>query len=480
MSAEPMTRILLVDDEPDWRDTLRAVLVEEGYVVVVADDGYEALAAVGNEPPDLILMDLTMPGMDGFETTMRLKNDFATQHIPIIILTARQELQDKLAGLDTGADDYVMKPFEVPELLARIRIALQRSERILHANPLTRLPGNLTVSSRIDKLIEDGTPFAVCYADIDNFKAFNDCYGYGKGDEVIAQTAHVLRHAVRRHGGPDDMVGHIGGDDFVVITTPERQDAICGESTSEFDRLIPLHYSDADRERGAIIVRSRRGDLEAYPLMTLSIAVVSDARRAIRSSALVSGIAAELKRYLKPLPGSNYLADRRIGPAGDERATWETTSAPDERGGPAEVMPPLGQLLVAEGVIREAQLEKALQQQWKTGRRLGDILVSQGAAEPGQIGRALSKRLGVPYVPLTPEMLDEGAVCALPLSFIRLHRVLPLYLEKGELCLAMPDPLNGNLVREAEELAGRAVRPLLCVEAEFEKVLPQALRIATG
>jgi DNA-binding response OmpR family regulator len=171
-------RILVVDDEPPIRDILKFQLENAGFVVKCAEDGLEGLQMAEEDPPDLVLLDLMIPQMDGYEVCRRLKAAYGTRHVPVIILTARGELDEKLKGLENGANDYVTKPFSMPELLMRVKNVLSWSQSQREANPLTGLPGNVSIERELTKRIESKQPFAFIYSDIDNFKAFNDYSGY--------------------------------------------------------------------------------------------------------------------------------------------------------------------------------------------------------------------------------------------------------------------------------------------------------------
>jgi len=184
-------------------------------------------------------------------------------------------------------------------------------EMYLDASPLTRLPGGIAIENVLKKRLESKLSLAFCVLDLDNFKAFNDRYGYANGSEVIKETAKIIENAVKSKGGADDFIGHVGGDDFVVITTPERMREISSEVTTAFDKRIPLFYEPADRERGYIQGKTRQGVEMQFPIMTISIAIVTNERRELTNPLEASEIAAELKDYAKTLPGSVFVVDKR-------------------------------------------------------------------------------------------------------------------------------------------------------------------------
>lgn len=304
-------RILVVDDEPDIRDVLHLTLESEGYDVYEAANGEEAIAQIQKMSPHLILLDSKMPRMDGIQVCRMLKKDILLQNLPIIMLTSRGEVTDKVHGLDAGADDYVVKPFEPMELLARVRMILRRTARTLDANPLTKLPGNVSILEELQQRLELQKPIAVCYVDLDKFKAFNDTYGFERGDEMIKAAARILLSTLRELGNADDFLGHIGGDDFVLITTPAATDRISQRIVSEFAETALGLYEEPDRRRGYIEANDRDGTTLHFPLMTLSIGVVTNEQRPLKRVAEVAQIGAELKSWAKNHGGNRWVKDRR-------------------------------------------------------------------------------------------------------------------------------------------------------------------------
>lgn len=315
-------KILVVDDEDHIRRILKYQLEKHGYRVVLAENGEIALELVRREAPDLILLDLMMPKIDGFETCRRIRQSFQTSQIPIIMLTAKTELQDKIKGLQDGANDYLIKPYSNEELLLRVGNVLDWSVKQKEANPLTGLPGNRAIEKELQGRIEKTVPFAFLYLDIDNFKPYNDHYGYQKGDEAILFLSDIVTEAVNALGGANDFVGHIGGDDFVVITSPARAEFIARHIIDEFDKgsLILLHEDDV--RRGFMEVRSRLGEVKRMPLMSLTIALVVDDEGKLKHYAQVNDIASELKRYGKGMSGSVVVRERRKTSEAEEKVEF--------------------------------------------------------------------------------------------------------------------------------------------------------------
>lgn len=305
------TKILIADDDPDIRDILKITLSEENYETLEAQNGQEALEIIRSKPLDLALLDYKMPKMDGRQVCNLVKKDLLLQHLPIIMVTGKGEINDRVGGINAGADDYIVKPFEPKELLARIRMVLRRTQRDLEANPLTRLPGNIAILNEFSKCIDSKKKFAVCYADLDKFKAYNDKYGFEHGDNVIRETARILLGAVHEAGSTEDFVGHVGGDDFVVVTTPELADSLCEKIIRDFDKISPSFYNQEDRENGFIIGYDRQSKIHKIPLLSISIGVVTNEMRDITHVAQIGEIGAELKKLAKNIEKSNYVKDKR-------------------------------------------------------------------------------------------------------------------------------------------------------------------------
>ena len=306
--------VLIAEDEPHLREVLRFQLEAAGYRVLEARDGQQALEMVGLELPNLLLLDVMMPHRNGFEVCRALRESQATRHIPIIMLTAKAETQDRLEGLDGGANDYVTKPWEQRELMARVRNVLEWSHQQRAASPLTGLPGNVTINEELSRRIGAGRPFAMLQIDIDHFKAFNDHYGYARGDRAIKRLADILVEE-REAGGRDCFIGHIGGDDFVVLTSPEAGETLGERFIAQFNESLKFLYDEADFERGHVEVMNRRHESEKMPLMSLTIAMVSTDRMPISHLAELHDIALELKAHGKGIPGSVLVGERRARPS---------------------------------------------------------------------------------------------------------------------------------------------------------------------
>lgn len=307
-----MDKILIVDDDSYVRDVLRAALSDQ-YEVLVASSGEEAIEVAVASGPRLILLDIVLPGLDGQQVCMRLRRNPRTCHAVIVILTGRTTPQDIVEGLRAGADDYLVKPFNISELCARVECHLRRQARELQANPLTGLPGNNAIEQVIRTSINAQLEFAVCHADVNHFKSYNDKYGFSDGDSVIVFCADVITRAVAEHSRSGlDFVGHIGGDDFVIIADPDGCRTIAQSIVDRFDKEIRRFYSQEDLDRGGIETTDRVFKASFAPIISISLAIViSDG--SLTHPGQISQAAAELKTFLKRNgPASScYMIDRR-------------------------------------------------------------------------------------------------------------------------------------------------------------------------
>jgi len=304
-------KILVVDDEKYVVELIKDILETGGYKVIPAYNAREALEKVYTESPDLILLDIVMPKVDGYQVCRQIREDILLSNIPIIMLTVKGGEKDEIKGLGIGADDYIVKPFRPGVLLARVKMVLKRTLRGLEANPLTRLPGNTAIIEEIEERIDGGKLYAVLYFDLDNFKAFNDRYSFELGDKVIQQTARIIIEHTKEMGNPEDFVGHIGGDDFIAITTPDKVDSTCSAIIKSFDKKIVKFYSLKDQTKGYIAGKDRQGNVIKFPIMTITIGVVTNTKRKFGHKGQIAAVGAELKKYAKSLEGSNYIIDRR-------------------------------------------------------------------------------------------------------------------------------------------------------------------------
>ena len=300
--------VLVVEDDDATRGALRALLGDAGYVCDEAPDGERAVAAMRDERFDLVVLDLGLPGMSGTEVHRLLRRDPRTRFLPIVFLTAHSDRQVRLAELEAGAEDFITKPYDAEELLARVGAAVRRWSGMRAVNPLSGLPGNPTITEEIESRLARDEDFALLYVDIDRFKEFNDHYGFTRGDRVITMLSEIL---VDVAGGDERFVGHIGGDDFVILARTDEAEALAGAIAHRFDEAIAALYDAGDRARGWIEARDRRGHLRNTPFATVSIGIVNVPPGRFEGATAAARAAAEVKEVAKRQPGSTWAVDRR-------------------------------------------------------------------------------------------------------------------------------------------------------------------------
>lgn len=310
-------KIVLAVPDLKLREILLYLLKSWDYVVaVLEEEGEEVPEYLKKENPGLIIIDASFRDKNGLEACKEIKGDFLTSYIPTIVLIDKRQLRRDLLSIEEGVDDYLIKPPDPIDLEIRIVLALRSAAHHFNANALTRLPGNKLIEKQLLEKLESGHPFSFHYIDIDNFKPYNDRYGYIKGNDVIKQTAGIISKNVKAHGSDQDFVGHIGGDDFVLITSPDQAELVAKDTIKDFDGFVPAYYSDADRKTGFIVSRDRSGAIANIPMMSLSIAIVNNKLGRISNLLELMDVTTELKEYLKRLPGSNFMVNRRIADKG--------------------------------------------------------------------------------------------------------------------------------------------------------------------
>ena len=308
------SRVLVADDDAATRTLIDMALQEAGYDCVLAADGRAALEQTRATRPDLVVLDVSMPLLSGDEVQRELRRDPRTRYIPVVFVTAKRTTAEVAARLRNGADDYVAKPFDVDELVARIASALRRAAELRSLNPLSGLPGNRSIAHEIDVRLADGSDTACLYVDVDHFKDFNDRHGFARGDHVIAHLADLLSQTVGEIG-EDTFTGHVGGDDFVVLAPAARAEDLAKQIISGFDASVPALYDAEDRARGWVEAPDRRGRMRRVPFVTVSIGVVPLRPERFTGATEVARAAAEMKEVAKRRSGSGYAVDRRESPA---------------------------------------------------------------------------------------------------------------------------------------------------------------------
>lgn len=309
---EHNAKILLADDSHAIRFLVSEILTAAGFTVVEAEDGQDALNKIYKENPDLLILDYEMPRKTGFEVVKEVRSRTGYLHTPIIIFTAVSDKATKLEGLGLDIDDYLTKPADGDEIVARVKLLLKRNKQKMDSNPLTRLPGNPSIQARVEAEIAGGRPFAVLYCDLNNFKSFNDKYGFEAGDRILKTVADIIVTAAAKD--PGSFVGHIGGDDFIAVCSFDKAEQIAQEIGQEVDKIAPSFYNQEDRVRGFMISTNRKGELEQFKFLSIGIGIVHNTKRPLQSFAMVSNIGSELKCVAKKHDGGSFYVMDRRGP----------------------------------------------------------------------------------------------------------------------------------------------------------------------
>lgn len=301
-----MSNILVVEDEQVLAGLLKEILEREEYHVTAVLQGKDAVQFALRETPHLIVFDTVQADTANYQVIQSLRNHPKTMHIPIIVLSECDDSDQKVRAFDLGVDDYITKPFHSEELRARIRTQLRRVRQSF-LSPLIDLPGGLQVERAIGYRLSSLDPWSILYLDLDNFKAFNDVYGFLTGNDMIRLVGKICRGMVRDYGNPDDFVGHVGGDDFVVLTTPDRSQSLCKRIIEHYKDESTSFYSADDLERGSIIGVDRKGRPYQFPLVSLSVGVICNQFRNSHSIREVSHLAAEAKCFAKQSTNNMYF-----------------------------------------------------------------------------------------------------------------------------------------------------------------------------
>jgi diguanylate cyclase (GGDEF)-like protein len=294
-----MSSILVVEYEKGITQIIKEHLGYEGYQVTVVLNGNEAVHCALREIPSLVILDVTLLGLDCYRVIQQLRNHPKCMHIPIIVISAYASLSEKIRAYEVGVDSYLTKPLNPGELFAHMRRHLRRIQQSA-LSPLTHLPGGIQLEYALDAKIHSRDPWSVLYLDLDNFKAFNDVYGFLAGNDMILLVGNICQEVVYECGNIDDFVGHVGGDDFVIVTTPERERCLCSRILERYKEESKVLYRREDLECGSINGSDRRGYPSQFPLVSLSIGVVSDRFHCSPCAVNEIGcLAAEAKRRAK-------------------------------------------------------------------------------------------------------------------------------------------------------------------------------------
>ena len=309
IANRPLRIFLLMQDE-ELAALIQSLWISDRVHWTVFASGESALEQIFSEPPDMVIAEQFLPGLNGIEVLRMLKEENVYRQICAILVVKSEHLPDvPIANLDV--DELLILPTTDAKLRARIALALHRTGLTLDANPLTRLPGNTSIINMVRRLLANGTDFALAYVDMDNFKPYNDKYGFSRGDEVLLMTARLIVNTVSALQRSPSFVGHIGGDDFVFILPIEDMEDACKQVVNDFDAIVPSFYDLEDKTRGYIVSHDRRGEELTFPILSISIAVVLNTNSRYSHYAALSTTAGQLKKAAKAIPGSGYVFDKR-------------------------------------------------------------------------------------------------------------------------------------------------------------------------
>ena len=305
-----MTRILIAGSENILSAGAKIVLEAKGYQLQLCPELHKAIAQVLDDPPDILLLEKDFSNSREEDLIKAVKACLQKTNIPILLVLS----EDQLTGLDMNAfpvDDLVIFPFSPEVILCRIRLAQARMLRIFDNNPLSKLPGNTSILRAIQRTIDSDETYGVCYVDIDNFKPYNDRYGFSQGDDIILMVARILVNVVDEAAREGSFVGHVGGDDYVFIVKENRIKIVCEKILTNFEVVRNMFLSREDLAAGCYEETDRQGRKTTYGLLSLSLAVVITGVGKFEHAAEVAAVASQVKHYVKKLEGSNYLIDRR-------------------------------------------------------------------------------------------------------------------------------------------------------------------------
>ena len=288
-------RLLVVEDDVDIGNMLKIYFGGMGFDVDVAVRGSDALDKTKQVLPQLIVLDIMLPDIDGYEVCRTLRTNMRTSHIPVIFLTQRDERSDKLQGLELGADDYITKPFDIEELKLRVQGAIKRSERESLTDPRSGLPAGRLIEEQLRRIIRE-KGWALLDARLNNFESFKDVYGFVAGDDVLRFTAMLIGEVVDELGTTSDFIGHAGGDNFIIITREQKAEAVKNRLKERFDREVQTHYNFMDRQQGFVQAPAADGTTVKVPFMTMSIGIVSPSLQSFADIREITELAAEARR----------------------------------------------------------------------------------------------------------------------------------------------------------------------------------------
>lgn len=288
-------RLLITEDDVDISNMLKIYFSGLGFEVDTAMRGSEALEKTRQVLPHLIVLDIMLPDIDGYEVCRTLRTHTRTSHIPVIFLTQKDERSDRLQGLELGADDYITKPFDIEELKLRVQGAIRRSERESLTDPRSGLPAGRLIEEQLRRIIRE-TGWAFLDVRVTDFEPFKDVYGFVASDDVLRFTGMLIGEVLDELGTPGDFLGHAGGDNFIIITTEGASQSIRQKLKERFAEEVKSQYNFMDRQQGFILASTKDGKVEQFPLMTLAIGVVAPSHQSFSDIREITELAAEARR----------------------------------------------------------------------------------------------------------------------------------------------------------------------------------------
>lgn len=268
-------RILVVEDDIDISKMLKIYFDSQGYEVLVANRGVEALDICRIKVPNVVVLDIQLPDIDGYEVCRSLRSNTRTSYVPIIFLTQKDDRSDKIAGLELGADDYVTKPFDIEELKLRVEGAIRRSQREALTHPVTNLPAGKLIEDQLKKVKDASDPWLLLYFGIRHIDDFKEVVGFSHVNEVLIFLADIIRETVEKYGTMNDFIGQASDNDFIVITAPENASSICHTVTGRFDDESKVFYPYNIREQGKVTYVDIDGVSQQADFMKIAVGVVA-------------------------------------------------------------------------------------------------------------------------------------------------------------------------------------------------------------
>jgi len=302
-------RILFIDDEPEILKAVKFYLEDEDFEVHTTTEGHRAVELAETLKPDLIILDVMMPVMDGIQVCRQLRSRTRTRMIPIIFLTARESIEDKIKGLEAGGVDYITKPFNNQELMARIKAHIRHSQEKLSSHPVTGLPGASSVEAEVNRLLQEGVIFAAVFAEVDHFREYREAYGVSRADRLLLSVAKMLEEELQNHGEKEAFLGQPAYEQFLFVSTPQKVESLCQKLVDRFEAQKEGFYLEQHRHRGELTYYNYRGDLVSSPFVNLVLGGVCNSKRFLATYTSVAEWAAQVLLKARTAGKSSFLVE---------------------------------------------------------------------------------------------------------------------------------------------------------------------------